>query len=210
MVLLLATEVKILDPFSEYIVHDNKKVVYLQRFWKTNGEGTGAVPSFCSIDGLFVHKEEITKWVADFLTSMGDESLYLVDVLWSKKNRKLEVFIESDGNLTLGDVQNISREMQRSLENENLLGDSYRLDVSSPGVDRPLKLRRQYLKNIGRIVCLQLIDDQTLAGRIKEVGEEHLVIEPEIPGYKKKKPTYGEPTSVNWEDIKQTIVQIRF
>ena len=153
---------------------------------------------------------EITQWVDRTLNSLGNDALYLVDVAWYKKSHKLEVFIESDEDLTLGEVQRISRQLQKSLDEGDFLGDSYRLDVSSPGIDRPLKLKRQYMKNIGRVVSIELDEGEKITARLKAVDDEGLVVEPEIPGYKKKKPTYGSETSIKWKNIKQTIVQIRF
>jgi ribosome maturation factor RimP len=153
---------------------------------------------------------EITDWVKRFLNTLDSETLYLVDVDWSKKVNKLEVFIESDGDLTLGDVQKISRQMEEAIDQQNILGEAYRLDVSSPGIDRPLKLKRQYAKNVGRIVMIELQDGNSLVGKLNLVGEKHLSLSPEIPGHKNRKPTYEEAINIAWEEIKQTIVQIRF
>ena len=153
---------------------------------------------------------EITEWVERFLDTLDNESVYLVDVSWSKKANKLEVFIESDKDLTLGDVQKISRQMEEAIDQYDILEEAYRLDVSSPGIDRPLKLKRQYVKNVGRIVLIELQDGKSLVGKLNLVGEKHLSISPETPGYKSRKPTYGEEINIAWEDIKQTIVQIRF
>ena len=100
----------------------------------------------------------LSEWVEKFLQSKSGE-YYLIELDWNKKSQKLEIFIDSDEGITLGDCQKLSREMQEMLEEENLLADSYVLDVSSPGVDRPLKLIRQYVKNIGRIVSIDLMTE---------------------------------------------------
>ena len=153
---------------------------------------------------------EITEWVAGLIKALGDEAVYLVDVTWSKKTNKLEVFIESDNDLTLGNVQKISRKMEEAIDQTGILGEAYRLDVSSPGIDRPLKLKRQYTKNVGRVVSIELQDGNVLVGKLNSVAEKHIRIAPETPGYKNRKPTYGEAVEIAWQDIKQTIVQIRF
>ncbi len=151
----------------------------------------------------------IVEWVERFLET-NTEGFYLVDINWNKKSQKLEVFVDRDEGLTLGDCQKLSREMQQYLEDINMLKEEYVLDVSSPGIERPLKLRRQYVKNIGRIVNVKLQDDSEITGRLEKVEDKHITIQPETKGVKGRKSTYGEDKLILWENIKQTIVQIRF
>ncbi len=151
----------------------------------------------------------IVEWVERFLET-NTEGFYLVDINWNKKSQKLEVFVDRDEGLTLGDCQKLSREMQQYLEDISMLKDEYVLDVSSPGIERPLKLRRQYVKNIGRIINVQLQDGSEIMGRLEKVEDQHITIQPETKGAKGRKSTYGEDKLILWENIKQTIVQIRF
>lgn len=67
-----------------------------------------------------------------------------------KSQKIIEVFIDGEKNLTVDDCAKISRGINEQIETENLIESSYRLDVSSPGVDRPLKHLPQYKKHIGR------------------------------------------------------------
>ncbi|MBK8505513.1 MAG: ribosome maturation factor RimP [Saprospiraceae bacterium] len=144
-----------------------------------------------------------------FLQSKSDE-YYLIEIEWNKKFQKLEIFIDSDDGITLGGCQKLSREMQEILEEENFLTDSYVLDVSSPGIDRPLKLTRQYVKNIGRIVTLDLNDGSQITARLEKVVGEGVIVRSEQLGIKGRKTTYGDEKTIEWKDIKQTIVQVRF
>jgi len=152
---------------------------------------------------------QITEWVERFLERTR-EGFYLVDVSWTKKTHKLEVFIDSDGGVTLGDCQQLSRELEKEFDENQMLGENYILDVSSPGIDRPLKLKRQYVQNIGRIVRVELLDGGEIIGRLEKVEEEQIGIQPEIRGVKGRKTTFGEEKQILWKNIKQTIVQIRF
>ena len=73
---------------------------------------------------------------------------FLVDVV-EKKNDRIEVYIESDATLTIDTCKKVSRYLEKQIEEHKWLGEKYTLDVSSPGVDNPLKLVRQYKKNVG-------------------------------------------------------------
>jgi len=84
---------------------------------------------------------------------------------------------------------------------------NFSLEVSSPGVDEPLKLLRQYKKNIGRTVEVQLTDDTKKDGLLVEVNEEGIVIE-QHEGKGKK--AVVKNTALGFLVIKQTRVLIKF
>jgi ribosome maturation factor RimP len=81
---------------------------------------------------------------------------YLVelDVRGTKGSRVVNVYLDSDEVIGVDDMARISRELGFLLDTEEVLGGNYSLSVSSPGVDRPLRLRRQYKKNIGRTLLV--------------------------------------------------------
>ena len=72
------------------------------------------------------------------------------DVRGARGSQAVDVFLDSDDALGVGTLAQISREIGFLLDTEAALPGRYRLNVSSPGVDRPLKLPRQYRKNVGR------------------------------------------------------------
>lgn len=80
------------------------------------------------------------------------DNFLLVDlILRGHENYKvIEVFIDSEKNVSAEDCANISRKINKAFEDENLIKGSYRLDVSSPGVDKPLKYLPQFVKHINR------------------------------------------------------------
>lgn len=100
---------------------------------------------------------------------------YLVDIV-VKKNSKVEVYIDSDSSLSIRNCQRISRHLEHLIEENGWLGEKYTLDVSSPGVDRPLKMKRQYKKNIGRMIRIVNDEEETIEGRLKEVKEDQITI----------------------------------
>lgn len=152
---------------------------------------------------------EISTWVEQYLEN-SEGGYYLVDVLWNGKTRKLEVFIDTDEGVTLGECQKISRLMEASLDITGQMPEDYILEVSSPGIERPLKLKRQYVKNIGRIIQVELIEGGLETGMLEKVDEEGIDVKPEKLGLKGRKTTYGNTKLIRWNDIKQTFVQIRF
>ena len=72
------------------------------------------------------------------------------DVRGAAGSQAVDVFLDSDEALGVDTLAQINREIGFLLDTEDVLRGRYRLNVSSPGVDRPLKLPRQYRKNIGR------------------------------------------------------------
>ena len=79
-------------------------------------------------------------------------NLLLLEVLFrgNERNHVIEIFIDGEDNLSADDCARISREINEVIEKNEFLNSAYRLDVSSPGVDRPLEYLKQYKKHINR------------------------------------------------------------
>lgn len=119
------------------------------------------------------------------------------------KNNKIEVFVDSDTVLDLGACTKLNRHLQEFLDEKQYFGEKYTLDVSSPGIDRPLTFYRQYLKNIGRNVKVVLNDDSIQEGKLVKVEESEI----QILIKEKKKET---ESMIQMNDIKEIYVQISF
>jgi ribosome maturation factor RimP len=107
---------------------------------------------------------------------------FLVDLTLrgERKTQVLEVFVDTDGGITADRCAAISRDLSARLDLENLLSSRYNLIVSSPGLDRPLKLRRQYKKNVGRNLKIRFVSAaglQNFVGRLVEVSEEAITLQ---------------------------------
>jgi ribosome maturation factor RimP len=77
----------------------------------------------------------------------------LLDCFWLDgkiQGQKLEIFIDRDGGISFDACQKVSRALEAIFDESQIFGDSYILEVSSPGVGSPLKFERQYKNNIGR------------------------------------------------------------
>lgn len=135
---------------------------------------------------------------------------FTIEVLLRPGNR-LEVAFDSDSGVTIEKCQTISRFLEAHLDKEGWLGERYTLDVSSPGVSRPLKFRRQYPRNIGRTVEVILHDDTKHKGILRAADDHAITIEEkvqtEINGKKKKGLAQ---TAIPFDAIKSTTVKVTF
>ena len=159
---------------------------------------------------VFFIEEKINHLLAEKFQEEHFKDCFLVGTELHTNN-KLEVYIDSDSGLSLEKCQKISRYLESFIDEENWLGEKYTLEVSSPGLSRPLKLKRQYKKNIGRSLEITLKDGIVKTAELKEVHEggikvEELVVVKE--GKKKKKMVVQ--TELPFEEIKKTLVVISF
>ena len=135
------------------------------------------------------------------------EDIFLVSVR-IKPTNNIKVFLDADTGLNIDKCVKINRAMYRTIEEEGWFPDgNFSLEVSSPGIDEPLKLIRQYIKNIGRNVEITLIDETKKEGKLLAVTEEAITIE-YTEGKNKKAVTLTK--EIPFDKIKQTIVLIAF
>jgi len=106
----------------------------------------------------------------------------VVDINFRGDNRKriIEVFVDGEKNVSADDLAAISREINKVIEEQDLIKESYRLDVSTPGVDRSLKYIKQFPKHINRnFEITYSIDDvtKTLTGKLIAVEKDELTFQ---------------------------------
>jgi len=114
----------------------------------------------------------------------------------------LEVFIDGEKGITSDDCSNISRALNEVIQSENLIETNYRLDVSSPGVDRPLKYLIQYSKHINRKFEINYKEGQEnkkLIAKLIRIEDDKLYFEEKKSEYK-----------INFGDIVKAKVLISF
>jgi ribosome maturation factor RimP len=132
---------------------------------------------------------------------------FLVEVR-IKPTNNVKVFIDSDEGVVLSDLIEYNRKLYKQLEESALFPDGdFSLEVSSPGLDEPLKLFRQYKKNIGRFVEVTFKDSTKKEGKLVDATEDGVVIEIES-GKGKKKEIKQE--SILFDQIKNTKIQVKF
>ena len=150
---------------------------------------------------------QVEKRVADLVEEkIADRpELFLVDVKMLPNN-KLIIHVDGDEGISIQDCVAISRHVGFHLEEENTIEQAYNLEVSSPGVGEPLKLVRQYQKNIGRTLSLKLKDGKKREGKLLGVAENNLLMEESVK--EKGKKAVLVQTEVSLNDILETSVLI--
>jgi ribosome maturation factor RimP len=79
-----------------------------------------------------------------------DAFLVDIQIVHRERQKVLQLFVDTDAGITIGQCTELNRKIGEALELQNIVPDSYVLEVSSPDITKPLKLLRQYRKNIGR------------------------------------------------------------
>jgi ribosome maturation factor RimP len=106
----------------------------------------------------------------------------LEDVSVSPAGRRkvVRVVVDKDGGITLDDVAEVSRAVSDLLDTpqgEELLAGAYTLEVTSPGVDRPLTEARHWRRSVGRLVRAKLADGSTVTGRVRSADDAEVVLD---------------------------------
>jgi ribosome maturation factor RimP len=133
---------------------------------------------------------------------LGDLGLDLegVDVSTAGKRRVLRVAIDKDGGVSLDDVADATRAVSRTLDEADAMGERpYTLEVSSPGVDRPLTLPRHWRRNADRLVKVTTTAGETVTGRITAAGTDAATLEVD-----------GTSREVAYADVAKALVQVEF
>jgi ribosome maturation factor RimP len=140
-------------------------------------------------------KEDISAAITPALEALG---FYLEDVTITSAGRRsmLTVIVDGDTHLSLDQVTSATKAIGEIVESIQSLGETpFTLEVTSPGLDRPLTKVRHWQKNINRLVKVVLQDGSEVKGRINEVNESSSVV--------------GE-IKVNYSDIKRATLEVEF
>ena len=122
----------------------------------------------------------LTQELAPAVEAAGHD-LEQLDVVPAGRRRVVRVLVDRDGGTTLDDVAEVSRVLSEALDaldarEPGLLGSSYVLEVSSPGVDRPLTQPRHWRRNVGRLVHAVLADGSSHTGRLVAADEQGVLL----------------------------------
>ena len=129
------------------------------------------------------------------------------------KNNAIEIIADSDEGMSLEKCRSLSRTIENAIDEVQILGDDYTLEVSSPGVDRPLKFPRQYTKHIGRTLEIALTDTETapLEAKLIASDAEKITVSYNIDrkeGKKKIKESFVK--EIPFSEIKKALVVLSF
>lgn len=138
-------------------------------------------------------KDKLFELAGDLLI---DESYFVVEVKVSAGNKKIVVIVDGDEGVDIDKCADLSRKLGEELD--ALIEGSYTLDVTSPGVDQPLQMKRQYVKNTGRPVKVKLSDGNVIKGKLLGVQKDGIEVEDE----KKKVKEVIKFSEIDWTKVR--------
>jgi len=147
--------------------------------------------------------EKITELVKPAVEKAG---FFLEDVhvVSPGKHRIITCIVDGQTPLNLDQVTSVSRDISEQLDAASFLDETpFTLEVTSPGVDRPLTLARHWQKNLNRLVKVVKVDGSVINGRITTIEESHVLLTEDIKGKSKEH-------VIHFADIKRATVEIEF
>jgi ribosome maturation factor RimP len=144
----------------------------------------------------------IAQKIAEIVERKGFFPIEII-IRGTPSKRVMEVFIDGEKDVTADDCANVSREINSELENLQEAGNDYRLDVSSPGVDKPLKFLKQYPKHVNRnfeVLYKSGEETKKISGKLVGIEEEDLTFFCKNVGEVK----------INFNNIKKAKVTVSF
>ena len=140
-------------------------------------------------------KEDISDAVTPALSALG---FYLEDVTITSAGRRsmLTIIVDGDTHLSLDQVTSATKAIGEIVESIQSLGETpFTLEVTSPGLDRPLTKPRHWRKNIDRLVKIVLLDGKEIKGRIKAASENSATV---------------NESEIKFSDIKRASLEVEF
>ena len=156
-------------------------------------------------------REKIENLKALLKPAIEDRGAFLVDISLKGDARRdlIEVFCETEKGITIDECAGISREILPLIDSSKIVSDNFRLEVSSPGIGVPLKDKRQYKRNIGKLMSVKYhgsqdgsqdgIEMKQIEGDLLDSTEEGITIA-----------TESGPVKVGFGSIEEAVVKIRW
>lgn len=149
--------------------------------------------------GAQARNDRIAELLEPVLAKAGLD-LEAIELTPAGKRRVLRVVVDSDQGVDLDTVGEVSRDVDEALDASDVMGDqAYVLEVTSPGVDRPLTLPRHWRRSRGRLVKVDLVEGGDLTGRVTESDDQGVILD-----------VKGRPRTLDYEQIAKAKVQVEF
>jgi ribosome maturation factor RimP len=145
-------------------------------------------------------KQKIEQYAEPFLSQID---AFVIDVQIVYEGRKciIQFFVDTDKGITIDQCAEVSRQLAKILELHEVMHDPYVLEVSSPGLKKPLKLLRQYRKNIGRLFKVRFLKD----GGVEEIVAKLASVEGEMLMFIKEN---GGERAIPFSEVIESIVEL--
>jgi len=150
-------------------------------------------------------EEKVKSYAESHLPS---SDYFLVDVIVKGTDpQKVLILLDGDNGVNIDACAALSRKVAADLEEEEVIEHAFTLNVSSPGLEHPIKLKRQYINNVGRRVKVLTTENKEIVGELMAVNEETIVVNAE--GKNGKKTTYKEQ-EIDFKEINKTNTLVSF
>ncbi len=126
-----------------------------------------------------IYEQKTEEFILPILDRMGFE---LVDVEYVKEGSDfyLRAYIDKPGGISINDCVDVSREMNEILDREDYISDAYTFEVSSPGLGRPLKKEKDYIRNLNKLIEIrtykQIDKQKEFCGILKAYDDESVTL----------------------------------
>ena len=168
-------------------------------------KGTKNVPFSIYYMATEAPVQEIEKLVDNMLSAEPEYFRVNVKI---KPTNNVKVFIDGDNGISIEKCVRFNRSLYKMIEDSSIYpSGEFSLEVSSPGVDEPLRLHRQYAKNIGRFIEVIFNDGSRKEGKLVQVAGSDIIME-QMSGKGKK--VVLQQIIIPFNNIKTTTVQIKF
>lgn len=159
---------------------------------------------------FFVKKMITTEYINNLISEkLAEKDCFLVE-LEIKEGNDISLEIDSMNGVSIQDCVEVSKSIEGNLDRDE---EDFQLNVSSAGLDKPLRVKEQYYKNIGREVKVLKLEGEKVKGELKEVTDNEIIVEysfkEKVEG-KKKKQTIVKQEHIPFENIKETTIIISF
>src|SRR3546814_11542771 len=131
--------------------------------------------------------QRITELVEE---KIAGTDLFIVDL--TLQAGRLQIYLDGDQGVTIDSCAAVSRHVGSAIEAEDLIKHGYTLEVSSPDLNKPLKHKRQFQKNTGRMLAIKMQDGTRRGGKLVKVAGESVVLEAEVRNERSEERSVGK------------------
>jgi len=145
----------------------------------------GLAPTFC-FRQMYKQNQILVKLLEPVILAMGYE-MWGIEHVPEGKGSRLRIYIDSESGITLSDCERVSKQVTGVLDVNDPVKGAYNLEISSPGLDRPLFKLEQFERFIGHKVRIRLgkvfEDRKNISGRIIEINDTGITVQTEESSY---------------------------
>lgn len=144
-------------------------------------------------------EQQVAEIAAPIAAARGADVEY-VSIRRAGRRSVVVIAVDADGGITLDDIADLTPDISEALDTGDVMGETpYTLEVSSPGVHRPLTLPRHWRRAVGRLVRVQRADGSTLTGRVVSSDDSTAGLQVD-----------GADVVVPYADVTKAVVQVEF